>query len=245
MRNLPNKNLTVDEVYHLLNCCRISKGGEAVVCEGSSDYSVYKLFTKEFQFAPMSENKEKKIELLYQLDLDFSTKILSTLSCKGNLIGYEMTSDPCFDTYKLHDLIIDSDELLHYLKRTREILDYFRSKGVIYLDFDPRNTLINRGNGEIMFCDMDNVEVGGYSVDAVPWEAYEYKETRGIDYGIHPFMHNVILLRALNEDTFSIKYSKNKRKYFKLSAYKTLHSMMHPIYFDDVYLIDHIKKLNI
>ena len=243
MGNLPDKKLSVNEVYYLLNCCKISKGGEAVVCEGSSDYSVYKLFTKDFQFAPMSENKEKKITFLHQLDLDYSNKILSSLSCNGQIIGYEATTDPFFDTYKLHDLIIDDEELLHYLKRTREILDYFRSKGVIYVDFDPRNTLINRSNGEIMFCDMDNVEVGGYPVDAVPWDAYEYKQLRGIDYGIHPYMHNVVLLRALSEDIYTISNS-SMRRHFKLGAYRTLKSMQQPEYFNDGYLIDYIKKPN-
>ena len=90
---------------------------------------------------------------------------------------------------------------------------------------------------------MDNVDVGGYPVNAVPWDVYEYKQLRGIDYGIHPYMHNVVLLRALSEDIYTISNS-SRRKHFKLSGYKILSSMQQPEYFNDGYLIDHIKKLN-
>lgn len=244
MRNLPNKEFTRKELYDLLNYSKIDKGCEAVVCEGHNELSAYKIFVKDLDITPMSDNKEKKINSLYQLDLDYSTKILSTMSCEGDLIGYEMISDPDLKAYKIWDLPFSNDEMLYYLKQTRMILDYMRSKGVIYADFDPRNILYDRSSGLIMLCDMDNVEVDGCPVDVVPWDLQEYHVTRGIDYGVHPYMHNSLLLRVMSEDVYSMDYKAKKRKYFKRSGFRTLDSMLHPESFDNKYLIDHIKKLN-
>lgn len=244
MRNLPNKDFTRKELYDLLNYSKIDKGCEAVVCEGPTEYSAYKIFVKDLDISPMSDNKEKKINLLYQLDLDYSTKILSTMSCEGNLFGFEMISDPDLKAYKIWDLPFPRDEMLYYLKQTRMILDYMRSNGVLYADFDPRNVLFDRKTGLILFCDMDNAGVDNLPVDVTPWDLYEYKEARGLDFGVHPYMHNSLLLKTLSEDMYTMNFNSQRRKYFKRSGFKTLDSMLDPTKFDDKYLIDHIKKLN-
>ena len=244
MGNLPNKKFTEEEIYRILNYYKISKGGEAVVCEGPTDFSVYKIFTENMMIAPMSENKEKKIELLHQLDLDHSNKVLSTISCNGELVGYEASTSPYLQAYKAHELYLDDEELLYYLKRTRDVLEYFKSKGVIYADFDTRNVLFDRHTGEIMFCDMDNVEVGGYKIDLLPWDLHEYSETRGIDYGVHPYMHNILLLRLINEDIYTMSAFLNRFKHFRRGAYPILNTMLYPEDFNDKYLVDYVKRLN-
>lgn len=243
MQRLPNKELSREQLLHLLNYYKISKGGEAVVCEGPTDYSAYKIFVENMEIKPMSDNKEQKVNLVYQADLDFSTKILSTISCNGELVGYEMASNPFWNAYKFHDFILDEEELLYFFKRTRDILEYLKSKDVIYADFDPRNVLINRGNGDIIFCDMDNVSIGGYPCDVLPWDLYEYKNIRGIDYGVHPFMHNINLLKALNEDVYTIQPF-TRYKLFRRPAKAIIESMKEVEDFNEGYLIDHIKKLS-
>ena len=120
MQRLPNKELTYEQIIHLLNYYKISKGSEAVVCEGPTDYSVYKIFVENFDVAEMLDNKEKKVNLIYQADLDFSTKILSTISCNGKLVGYEMSSKPFLMSYKIETLLFDNEELLHYFKQTKK-----------------------------------------------------------------------------------------------------------------------------
>lgn len=244
MQRLPNKELTYEQIMHLLNYYKISKGGEAVVCEGPTDYSAYKIFVENMEIKPMSDNKEQKVNLVYQADLDFSTKILSTISCNGELVGYEMASNPFWNAYKFSELIFDEEELLYFFKRTRDILEYLKSKDIIYADFDPRNVLINRGNGDIIFCDMDNVAIGDYKIDLLPWDLHEYSEKRGIDYGVHPYMHNVLLLRLINEDIYTMSNSFNRFRHFKKGANPILGTMLYPEDFNDKYLIDYVKRLN-
>ena len=243
MQRLPNKELTYEQIIHLLNYYKISKGAEAVVCEGPTDYSVYKIFVENFDVAEMPDNKEKKVNLIYQADLDFSTKILSTISCNGKLVGYEMSSKPFLMSYKIETLLFDNEELLHYFKQTKKILEYFKSKGIIYGDFDPRNILIDRRTGEIMFCDMDNIEIEGCPMDIIPWDLYDYKENRGIDFGVHPYMHNIILLKTLSEDIYTINPFTRKRLFHRPSK-AIIESMKDVESFNDKYLIDYVKKLS-
>ena len=91
---------------------------------------------------------------------------------------------------------------------------------------------------------MDNVDVGGYPVNAVPWDVYEYKQLRGIDYGIHPYMHNILLLRLINEDIYTMSAFLNRFKHFRRGAYPILDTMLYLEDFNDKYLVDYVKRLN-
>lgn len=239
---LKNKNLTREELNHIMQYSKLYKGGESIICEGKNEFSVIKLFAENGTLIPMSDNKEKKLNLLYQMNPDYSTKVLSTISCNGTLVGFEQSSNPDYITLKQLNIMYFKD-MLYQLRKIKEILEYFSSIGIIYGDLALRNILINTETGELVFCDMDNTQIDDYKMDLVPSELYEYKELRGIDFGVHPYQHNNLLLRALYEDIYTIA-PRTIRRTFKRPARKIIDTMLTPEFYTDEYLIDHIKKLN-
>ena len=239
MRNIPCIKLSEDELKYITSNQKIFFGAEGIICESNSPYTLYKLFPNSRDTYLMSDNKEKKILRLFDLDLDYITKPLSLISFNGDIIGYEMVSGYDFCAYK--DYQLDKDELVYLLKETKKILEYFDSKDVIYGDLEFRNILFNRFTKEIMFCDMDNVQVGELSMDVIPFGLMEYESVRGIDEGVHPFMHNRLTLRSFDLDPYcSTKY--DLKRHFKRGAFSVFKSMKDPNDFDSQYLISYIKK---
>lgn len=242
MKNIPNKELSEKQVKIILSNYKINSGGESTICESDKSYTLYKIFTKDNSPIEMSDNKEKKIVRLHELDIEHSTKPISTISMNGKLIGYEMLNHEDYRTYKLYELMVKKQILIQYLKQVREILDYFSKKEIIYADMYERNILFNIKTGDIIFCDMDNVQIEELGVDMFPLSIAEYRMTRGLDDGIHPFLHNKMLLRAFNLDEYFIT-NKDIFKLFRFGTKKIINTMMDPEEFDDKYLIDYLKKL--
>ena len=148
MNGIPNIELTEKQVYELLSKNKIFSGGEAIICENDSPFSLYKIFYDHERILPIGINKVKKINELYKMQLDYSVKPLATISLNDVIIGYEMTSDFDLESYKLYQLT--GDELLYFLKQTKHILEYFLNHGIIYGDIDPRNILFNRKTTHII-----------------------------------------------------------------------------------------------
>ena len=88
MKNIPNKELSEKQVKIILSNYKINSGGESTICESDKSYTLYKIFTKDNSPIEMSDNKEKKIVRLHELDIEHSTKPISTISMNGKLIGY-------------------------------------------------------------------------------------------------------------------------------------------------------------
>jgi serine/threonine protein kinase len=193
----------------------------------------------------MCENKEKKLIELHKRQIEHCTLPISTISVNGILYGYEMNFEEYFKTYNLYEISADKDVLLYFLKETRKILDYFKNNNIIYGDMDPRNILFNINTGETIFCDMDNIQIDDYQMDKIPCSLGDYLifPEDELDFGVHPFMHNKMLLRSLNTDLYFIT-AKERRCYFDRHAKKIIEGMKDPEFFDNEYLIDHIKKLN-
>lgn len=232
---IPNIELSKKQIYNLLNEQKIFTGGEAIVCESDTSYSLYKIFSKNGIIYPMGENKEAKIKLLFDMQLDYMVKPIKTLSFQDIIIGYEMTSNYIFDTYKAHQL--SNKELIDFLYKTKMILKYFQKYNIIYGDIDFRNILLNRDTMEIIFCDIDNIKINNYPMDTIPSELVNFN----FDSKIHSYMHNIMTLKAFNLDyycssSFAIK------KHFKNGAKKIIFSMQNDENFEDKYLIDYIKK---
>ena len=237
---LPNKAITIEEFKKIINYNRFNFGGEAVICETDNAYSLYKIFTHIQDPIPMSENKIRKLEILHELKPDHTITPISTISLNDIIIGYEMTTDYELETYKLYQL--SNEELRYFLTKTKEILEYFSSLGIIYGDIEPRNILFNRNTGEIKFCDMDNISINGIPMDTIPFQLQTYNAERELDYSVHPYMHNIMTLRSLDLDSYwTTKYE--LKKYFKRPAIKTVSSMIKPKKFNNEYIIQHMKKL--
>lgn len=235
---IPNKILDKKEVNKLL-INKVFSGSEAIICESDNPFTLYKVFTKGGIIQPMGKNKEKKIELLHQLQLDYSVKPIRTISYNDIVIGYEMTSDYSFDSYKLYQFT--KDDLYIFLEKTKDILEYFSNKGIVYGDVEPRNILFNRETKEIQFCDMDNIQIGDLMMDVIPYNLCPYDYKYGIDDGVHSYMHNIMTLKAFNLDIyFSSRFSINR--HFKRGAKKVILSMQDDEIFTKEYLIKYIKK---
>ena len=237
---LPNKELTLKEFKQIINYNRFDFGGEAVICETDNAYSLYKIFTHMQEPKTMKKSKVKKIELLHEIQPDYCITPIRTISLSGKIIGYEMTTDPNLETYKLYQLT--NEELRYFLTKTKEILEYFSSLGIIYGDINYRNILFNRDTGEIKFCDMDNISINGIPMDIVPYTLQPYFHERGLDNGVHPYMHNIMTLKALNMDSYWATKAE-LRQNFKRPVIKIVSSMINPRDFNKEYIIQHIKKL--
>ena len=242
MISLPNKKLDDKEMLGSFLKGKMYGGAEAVICESDKYYSVYKIFTENGQIVPMGDNKEEKINILYDKELDYTTKILSTISYKGDLVGYEMAYDEELVSQDFYKFAYNKKELVYFLRKTKEILEYFKEHDVLYGDVAVRNILFNRRTGEIAFCDMDNVKIGYRQIDTMPLYLFDYEDRRGIDYGVHPYMHNKMVLDAFGYDEFCVD-AYFFRKYLKLASKQTVASMIKPEEFDERYLIDYIRKL--
>ena len=231
---LPNIELSNEQLHHLLTCNKIITGGEAVICESDNPDTLYKVFWSYDRQLPMPENKIKKIELLYQMQLAHSVKPIRTISYRGMIVGYEMTTDYNFQNYKLFQL--SREELIYFLNKTKEILEYFSSMGVIYGDIEPRNILFDRDNGVIEFCDMDNTQIGHYPMDKIPSDLIGYEMARGIDYGVPAFMHNIMTMGSYGLYLHCARdYAIHK--IFRHPAKRIIHSMEEPRLFNGEYLI--------
>lgn len=239
MKRIPNIKLTEKQVQELLTRHKLVTGGEATICDGDNPYTLYKLFSEYGIPKPMGDNKEKKIISLYQEDLDYSVRPVSTISLNDMIIGYEMINEYDFDNFKLYQL--SRDELLYFLKESKRILEYFSNKGIIYGDVEPRNILFNRYTGEIKFCDMDNTQIGIYPMDKLPYSLIEYDKMRGIDNGVHPYMHNIMTLRAFELDLYCSSKS-DVKKVFERHANSIIKSMRDPREFNDEYIVTYMKK---
>lgn len=239
MKLIPNIELTDEQIKELTTLYRITKGSEAAICEGITNGTIAKIFTKHNEIIPCSDNKEKKIVELYNMQLDYSTIPVRTISYKGNIVGYEMTTNPYYDTYKDYSLTLQEERQL--LLKTRQVLEYFKSKGIIYGDIELRNILFNRETGDVIFCDMDNVHLDKYPMDLRPSTLEHYYLSRDMDEGVHPYMHNLLTLRLHDLGPYSNYFE--LRRTFTKSAIPIIHSMKEPSDFINQYVIDHIKKL--
>lgn len=236
---IPIKNLSVKQISTILRQDKIFSGGEASIYESDDSYTLYKIFSKYNEVIPMGENKEKKISILYNLQLNSSVKPISLISVDDMIVGYEMSTDFDLLAYKRYQL--SDEEILYLLKESKGILEYFKSKGVIYADVDFRNILFNRDTGEIQFCDMDNVKIDNYPIDKLPFSLIEYDSIRGIDQDVPAFMHNRLVLNTFELDMIcSTNYS--LKKHLKRPALKIVSSMRNIETFNGEYIVPYVKK---
>ena len=153
---MPNISLTKRELNSLVKKSFYTYGGESYICKPTRK-TLYKLFRHGKEIIPMSENKGKKVTRLYELQLEDSVRPLATISCNGELYGYEMTYDRFDEKYSPYRHT--REERIDFLFESKRILEYFASLGIVYGDVAYRNILFNTKTGRYTFCDMDNIIV--------------------------------------------------------------------------------------
>lgn len=236
---IPNKEISRSQFYELVDYQKLFAGGEATICEGDTPFSVYKLFYHCSTPVAMPQNKVKKITRLYDEQVDYSVHPLCTVSLDDVIVGYEMTSD--IDLTKAQIEFLPDEEKKYFLTKTKEILEYFASLGIIYGDVEPRNILFDRNTGRIEFCDMDNIAWDDLPMDLLPNHVVDYNASRPIDQNIHPYMHNIMTLKSFGIDQYWAT-KKELRQHFKRPARKTIKSMKDPANFNNEYIVQYLKK---
>lgn len=203
---LPNLEIADEDIDFLFNDRRFDYGGESIICKGIRKNTAYKIYydRKKQELLMMSDNKFEKIKRQYSHPLEHSVNPLRSITLLGELIGYEMPYDE--DDVSLLDAILDQEDVLHCLKTTKSILEYYHSKDIIYGDVKDDNILINKKTGEIKFCDMDNVLMQELPIDVMSAElATFFDEVNKADPIADHYMHNILTL-------YKLSYRKNNNE---------------------------------
>lgn len=245
MRTIPNIKLTPKEIEMLRRDAKFNFGAEAIICRNNNPHTLYKIFLEDtfLEDSPvmgMSENKERKIAELYQRQIDYMVRPVSTLSVNGRLIGYEMTYD--LSDKEIFPYHLSRDALIQFLNQSKDALNYFSNQDIVYGDVSYSNILLNRKTGQIKFCDIDNIQLGGYEIDL-----YEPNlEAFVIDYGkvdsnADIFMHNIMTLNGFYIDFCACCLEEVEYKFGSTVA-DVFDTMRRPKDFDGEYIIQYVKK---
>ena len=160
MKRIPNLNLTDEEYVNLIRNY-ITRGGEGIICQSTRKDTIFKIFIDiNGKNNPMSENKEKKISHLFQLDSDDFVKPLRTISYKGQIIGYEMSYNP--SDKNLNELVLPRKELIAVLKKTKDALQSLSKRDITYGDVTENNILYNPRSRTVKFCDIDKYRISPF-----------------------------------------------------------------------------------
>lgn len=249
MKKMPNIELSDKELALLIKDNLFNYGGEAVVCKNNNPHTLYKIFTFPGTNieVTMPDNKLKKITRLYQRRIEGTTRPLSTLTNKGNLIGYEMTYDE--DDKTMLDSILTEDEKIHYLAHSAELLQYFAMRDIIFGDVKNDNVLINKKTKKAKFCDIDNAQVDDLPIDVIGHGLTEYYDaTEIIDEKSDAFMHNLLFLEQLkyNDKSHSaiLRYLSTNPMLseFPNEVREIITSLKDPQIFAGEYAIQYMKK---
>ena len=199
MKRLPNTNISNEILNKLIQNNLLFCGAEGIIVKGNGS-TVLKLFyetTKNGASYSMSQNKFKKINLIYRTNIGYITKPLATITCDGKLIGYAMVYDKNNIAYNLTNVSLEDN--IAILKKVRAILEYFKSQDIVYADLHARNILINKLNHEVSFCDIDNIMIEDYPMDLICYFLSWYiSEEKGDLNNIMAYMANILTYIKIN-----------------------------------------------
>lgn len=248
MKRIPNLNLSQTEYLTLISQ-RITRGGEGIIYPGSRPNTLFKIFIDIYDNKnPMSENKERKVTELFQMNLDGLIKPIRTISYNGIIIGYEISYDK--NDIALRDLTLPRQELIKVLKSSRDILLQLKEKDITYGDVTEDNILYNPKSKKVKFCDIDNIRLGIYPVDSRGFSLNKYyTETGTIDAKADAYMHNLLTIRLLsypsnaydNEVLVDLRRGNYPSK-FKLPAKDIFRSMTDTKTFNGEYVVQYVKR---
>lgn len=248
LQRLPNRELTLDEFFTISDEAIFAKGGESVICRTDKKDTLFKFFVDRFgNFIDMSDNKLQKIIALYQMNLSHSVHPVSTITVGKYLVGYEMSYNPNAIEFKKARL--ESERKIEILERTKCILEYFASKDIVYGDVKSNNILLDQQTGEIEFCDMDNIQLGEYSMDLVVEYVQPFKKCGKIELA-DAYNHNLMSLQQLGfpndypmfKEVLQALVREIYPASFTKEAIPIFESMTLPRKFNGEYAIQYVKK---
>lgn len=224
-----------------------SLGSEAHIYK-ATNHSLYKIFGDVVK--TRLKNKEKKIELLHEMQISFFKNPIRTLTLEGEFIGYEIEWDQQDRAWWEYSLTKrDKIELLRELK---EKLKFLSNKKIIYGDLKDDNILINKATGKLSFCDIDNIQIGNLRMDLVQRSLKPLCNKNSLyDENAHIYMHNIYTINELYQkfDTYQSLLSYLQETPLQGSPFnergnKIVKQLCQRKNISSDYLIDNLKKVS-
>lgn len=252
MRNIPVIKITHDELQKQISTLEYATGGEAIICKTNEIDTLDKYFidpkTREITY--MSENKQRKIEKLFQLDLEEGVRPHSIICSAGTIVGYRMFAPKGYVT--LEKAVLTRKQKVAAIKNSQKALETFKKHDIAYVDIKADNILVNPKTCQTIYCDMDNARIKEYDVDLKSRDVMRIFEVHGkTDELVVSYNHNLLTLQQLGfkdeiPEYFSDILLSIKRgpfpTGFKQTAIPIIESMPYPEQFQGQYLAKHIKR---
>ena len=144
----------------------------------------------------MRENKCIKIIRLYDNEaFRNDVKILKTISCNGQFVGYDMTRNP--RAYALYQLDMDARLFISFMNQVKAQLNEFHEQGIVYGDINNANILIDPRNRKTSFCDLDNMQVESYPIDLNTAELRPFMKKGILPPSVDTYMLNLTILETM------------------------------------------------
>ena len=90
---------------------------------------------------------------------------------------------------------------------------------------------------------MDNIAYKDLPMDTTPFHLQFYETERKIDDSVHPYMHNLMTMRAIDLNVYgTTRFA--LRKSLKRPGVKTVISMAKPKDFNGEYILPYVKKFS-
>lgn len=205
MEKLYNIELTKEEYQGMLYSYYFST--EAYVTrEGAYARKIFKTNfgqsnCSKDEIEEIRENKFCKINTLFSFGKKFNNAFrpLSTYSYQGKFVGYR---GRWFSYPDMQYEILDREDKIYYLKKIKEKLEQFHELGIVYGDIKDNNILLCYSLRDIILLDIDNMQVGSYSIDLLGKFAQNFISHYGnVDEKLDSYMMNLLTLEQLFESS--------------------------------------------
>ena len=169
----------------------------------------YKLFKDTYK--KEIDAKVKKIKLINSLGIKDQI-VLGNVEMDGSIIGYAYEVENYKNNQDLSVCSRNTKKKIHELELLKKKLEILHKNGIIHGDIRIRNLSLN--NDEILFRDLDNVNIEDYSFNHSSRIQQSFINRYGIDEKLDDLAYNIAYISHLNgviEDV-AIDYVINKGK---------------------------------
>lgn len=196
MTTLPNIEISKEKLVWYYEMEASLEGAEGKILEGDTKGVVRKIFhpplseeqEDQEEYYQEMDNKRRKLILLHQKQIENDIVPIATISYQDSIIGYDMTSP---------NLQIISKWNILELSKLKEKLEKFHAEGIVHGDIKQSNILRNQ-QGELVLCDLDNMQVEDYPIDYLNYMiSYFPEENKLVDENSDIYLYNLFLLQQL------------------------------------------------